>query len=156
MTTPELLTPDNVRWTGFCNLLIAALAGTGDDISDTDLMRGCDNTLKQSEQILRAMGGVDVDLTLDYFEDRGGYCDCEVLFNVENGHARPREACPDCGRTFGHKGRTSRIHNEDVDYAPMLPDDIWLQLARKDETLCEDCMLARARAARHYHRGALR
>jgi hypothetical protein len=74
MTTSELLTPDSIRWAGFWNLLIAALAGTGDDISDTDLMRGCDNTLKQSEQILRAMGGIDVELTLDYFEDCGGHC----------------------------------------------------------------------------------
>jgi hypothetical protein len=142
-----MLTPDSARWTEFCNSLIEALAPQvldGDKISDGDLMFGCDNTLKHSEQILRAMGGIDVDLTLDYFEDHGGFCDCEVPFNVERSHTRPPEQCPDCGRIFGRKGRTARLHTEDVHYAPLLRDEVWLQLARADEILCEDCMRARA------------
>ena len=41
--------------------------------------------------------------------------------------------CADC-----HK------NTDDVVLAPMLHDAVWLQLACKHETLCFDCMLARA------------
>lgn len=32
--------------------------------------------------ILKDMGGIDIAESLSYFEDRGGYCDCEIIFNV--------------------------------------------------------------------------
>ena len=43
---------------------------------------GCDHSLDKTEQILLSLPGVDVGGTLDYFLEMGGYCDCEVYFNV--------------------------------------------------------------------------
>ena len=35
-------------------------------------------------KILRAMDIEDIEGTISYFEDNSGYCDCEILFNVED------------------------------------------------------------------------
>ena len=32
--------------------------------------------------ILKEMGDIDIDASLRYFERHGGFCDCQVLFNV--------------------------------------------------------------------------
>jgi len=32
---------------------------------------------------MTAMGGIDIEKTLDYFKDHGGYCDCKNLLNVD-------------------------------------------------------------------------
>lgn len=37
-----------------------------------------------AEAILKAMGGFDVAASCAFFEEMGGYCDCEILFNVED------------------------------------------------------------------------
>lgn len=34
--------------------------------------------------IMKEMGDVDVEQSLDFFERNGGYCDCEIAFNVEH------------------------------------------------------------------------
>ena len=31
------------------------------------------------------MGDINIEATLAYFEDHGGYCDCEILMNVDPG-----------------------------------------------------------------------
>lgn len=47
---------------------------------------GCDaETLRWSTEILiyhRVFENVDLEKTLTSFQERGGYCDCEVLMNV--------------------------------------------------------------------------
>jgi Protein of unknown function (DUF2695) len=45
------------------------------------LRRGCDNKLTISERWLRG-GGHDVARVVRWLNEHGGYCDCEVLFNV--------------------------------------------------------------------------
>lgn len=35
--------------------------------------------------ILRSMDDVEVQASLEFFEAHGGYCDCEILFNVDGG-----------------------------------------------------------------------
>ncbi len=42
----------------------------------------CDHSFDTVEQILFSLPGVDVGGTLDFYMDNGGYCDCEILFNV--------------------------------------------------------------------------
>lgn len=43
----------------------------------------CDSkTLSHSSAILQTMGGFDVEKSLEFFRQHGGYCDCEVLMNV--------------------------------------------------------------------------
>jgi hypothetical protein len=32
--------------------------------------------------ILEKMGNIDIGASFDYFEEHGGYCDCEIVFNV--------------------------------------------------------------------------
>jgi hypothetical protein len=53
----------------------------------------CDSTLKRplAQKILKAMGDVDIPKTLLYCEDNGGYCDCEILFNVGAAHKARKE-----------------------------------------------------------------
>ena len=44
----------------------------------------CDGKLTFTRQILRArFPGVSIEKTIKYLQDRGGYCDCEVLMNVD-------------------------------------------------------------------------
>ena len=41
---------------------------------------------RYARKILAAMGGVDIEGSLTYFEMHGGYCDCEILLNVDPLH----------------------------------------------------------------------
>jgi hypothetical protein len=45
--------------------------------------RGCNHSLKLTEQILSNLDVKDVLSVLAWLEERGGYCDCEVMMNVE-------------------------------------------------------------------------
>ena len=45
--------------------------------------RGCDHSLKLTEQILVNLGVKDVLSVLAWLKEQGGYCDCEVMANVE-------------------------------------------------------------------------
>lgn len=42
----------------------------------------CEGDHKLSTAILEDIGNIDVTKSLSYFKDSGGYCDCEVIFNV--------------------------------------------------------------------------
>jgi len=50
----------------------------------------CEHTLNIASRLLRKMG-FDVESSLTYFRSRGGYCDCEVLFNVPRRRRRGRQ-----------------------------------------------------------------
>jgi hypothetical protein len=82
------MTPDNPRWDEF----IDCLAGPeGCDFRETDagpLIWTCDpsdRTRPHCRSIMQHMGlsRMAIGASLAYFEQRGGYCDCEVLFNVD-------------------------------------------------------------------------
>ena len=83
----ELMTPSNPRWEDFC----ARLAGEEGcnfhetrpgDISSVvwTCKGGTDKSMASA--ILKDMG-CDIEKSLDYFDEHGGYCDCEILFNVD-------------------------------------------------------------------------
>jgi hypothetical protein len=76
-----LMTPDHPRWREFCD----RLAGPdGCDFSEDRTWKCAGGTNKDfAAAILEDMGEVNVPLTLSYFESHGGYCDCEILFNVD-------------------------------------------------------------------------
>ena len=38
---------------------------------------------RYAEAVLTELGGIDIDGTLEFFRQHGGYCDCEILFNVD-------------------------------------------------------------------------
>jgi Protein of unknown function (DUF2695) len=45
---------------------------------------GCDHSHKQTEEFCR-MNGLDSDAVVSWANENGGHCDCEVLFNLEDG-----------------------------------------------------------------------
>ena len=67
----ELMTLDNPRWHEFTHELGSALTENR-----------CRNDLFQARRLLREME-VDVEASVMYLEKHGGFCDCEVLMNVD-------------------------------------------------------------------------
>ena len=43
----------------------------------------CQCTHDADIKILEQYEGIDVEKTIAYFEENGGYCDCEVIFNIQ-------------------------------------------------------------------------
>jgi hypothetical protein len=41
----------------------------------------CDHTLKETIFVLRFLY-LDVDKSIEFLEEHGGFCDCEVIYNV--------------------------------------------------------------------------
>lgn len=86
MTTP--MTPQHPRWDEFCERLEGP-EGCNFVEADNELKAAwtCDRSLARplATAILFAMGLTveDVAGSLEYFEAHGGYCDCEILFNVD-------------------------------------------------------------------------
>jgi hypothetical protein len=38
---------------------------------------------RYSKQVMNEMGNIDIPASLAFFKDHGGFCDCEILFNVD-------------------------------------------------------------------------
>lgn len=82
------MTPSNERWDEFyerlegeegCNFRYKI---EGDPNSTTwTCSSKADRPLATA--ILEKMGNIDIDKTMKYFDEHGGYCDCEILFNVD-------------------------------------------------------------------------
>jgi hypothetical protein len=68
-----VMTPRNPLWGEFARRLKKAIRADGCDAS----------SLQLSEAILAGMAGVDVERSVEFFRAHGGYCDCEVLSNVD-------------------------------------------------------------------------
>lgn len=55
-----------------------------DYLDEKDAVLMCDNTLKLTKQWIQENGLSDKeDDIVKYLENRGGFCDCEVIFNVQ-------------------------------------------------------------------------
>jgi hypothetical protein len=65
------MTTDNPRWEEFADRMLDA---TGN----------CQHNKAQATAILKEMGvrADDITASLAWFEERGGYCDCEIRLNV--------------------------------------------------------------------------
>jgi len=50
----------------------------------------CHNNLDGAVKVLNQMGSVDVSKSIQYLEANGGYCDCEIMFNIAVGGGRAR------------------------------------------------------------------
>jgi hypothetical protein len=80
------MTPDHPRWDEFCERLEGP-----DGCNFVDADNGvkatwrCNHDYYAASEILTAMGldAADVIWSLRYFAERGGHCDCEILFNVD-------------------------------------------------------------------------
>lgn len=79
------MTPSHPQWDGFCRRLGGdeGCNFTQSDPNNAASVRwACNHTHAISRRLLAAYPEVDVEQTLAYFRDNGGYCDCEILFNV--------------------------------------------------------------------------
>ncbi len=88
MTTPEILTPQSPRWREFIDGMTFMMTkgcaadewrcdGDGTGGSNLEFVHCYAKTM------MRNMGNVDVEGTLAYCKEHCGYCDCEILFNVD-------------------------------------------------------------------------
>jgi hypothetical protein len=53
------------------------------DHLDKEIESGCDHTLRLTTAFLQKRG-LDVERIIPWLREHGGYCDCEVLANVED------------------------------------------------------------------------
>lgn len=77
------MTREHPRWKEFC----ATLGGPGYCDFTEDGKWKCDSTTNRqfARKALAGMGfdEAGIEASLAYFETNGGYCDCEILFNVD-------------------------------------------------------------------------
>lgn len=75
----SVLTPDHRYWKALCTrlneMLIIYIEGKPHS--------KCQHNLRCTTKILKSLPGIDVEETLDLYMELGGFCDCEVLMNVE-------------------------------------------------------------------------
>lgn len=43
----------------------------------------CDHSHSYTKRTLRYFGQIDIEKSIEFLKSKGGYCDCEVMFNVE-------------------------------------------------------------------------
>jgi len=78
----DVMTPEHPQWDEFTEALGKALGGLPGRC-DGDRGEAGPNAHRHAKQILTKMRCIDIEQSLDFFEDNGGYCDCEILFNVD-------------------------------------------------------------------------
>jgi hypothetical protein len=54
------------------------------DYLDERLAEGCDHTVTMTLDFLKEKEIKNIDKVVEWLNDKGGYCDCEVLANVED------------------------------------------------------------------------
>jgi len=84
--TTAIMTPQHARWDEFCERLEGPERCNFRKVNGESRWTckgGTDKTL--ATKILKTMGFTDplIESSLDYFEEHGGMCDCEILFNVD-------------------------------------------------------------------------
>jgi Protein of unknown function (DUF2695) len=81
-TMPEVLTPENPRWEQFTAAMLDSMKSM--ELCDGDARQAePDKVHRHAKAVMTAMGDIDIAATLAFFEAHGGYCDCEILLNVD-------------------------------------------------------------------------
>jgi len=80
----EIMNPEHPRWDEFCERLEGP---EGCDFKKDELGKvswRCFGRYdkRYAKKIMREMKGIDIAKTVEYFNQLGGHCDCEILFNV--------------------------------------------------------------------------
>ena len=79
------ITPGHPHWQSF----IERLSGPEgchfreDEIGDLTWYCGGGQEKSKAAAILKTMPDIDVEGSLAYFDQHGGHCDCEIVFNVD-------------------------------------------------------------------------
>jgi len=79
----EILTTASPRWDEFVDALVEATRVPGPSQSllcDGD--RG-EQRYRYAKAVMRKLGKIDIEKSIAFFQSHGGYCDCEILFNVD-------------------------------------------------------------------------
>lgn len=68
-----IMSPDHPQWDEFIKRL-----------ENSDAMRKCSAKTDKTyaRNILKTMSNIDIESSMSFFESRGGFCDCEILYNV--------------------------------------------------------------------------
>ena len=82
-TRSRVMAPNNNRWDEFIEILGGPTGCNFHKNASGHITWNCDASRNRpiARNILEEMG-MDVEQSLLYFEEHGGYCDCEILFNV--------------------------------------------------------------------------
>lgn len=81
----EVMTPHSKRWKKFYNTLSGKDGCNFTRDSKGEIHWKCDSKDRSrplATKIMTKMGNIDIPKTLQYFDNHGGYCDCEIMFNV--------------------------------------------------------------------------
>ena len=70
MNSGSIMQPQHPRWTEFLTRL--------------DAVPRCTRTTENARTILAGMPELDVDRSLCALRELGGYCDCAILYDVDN------------------------------------------------------------------------
>lgn len=84
MSKPFVMTPEHPKWKKFYARLSGPKACDFRDRRDGGWSWKCKGGARRplARQILKDMGA-DVAASIDFFDQRGGHCDCEIIFNVD-------------------------------------------------------------------------
>jgi hypothetical protein len=110
----QVMTPDHPYWDTFLRRLEGPegcnFQGEYDDEDNLipesvewECAGGKDKS--KASAILKTVQDIDVSASLAFFEQYGGYCDCEIVFNVETGYrSRNKKGNPSYVREAGTNG----------------------------------------------------
>lgn len=92
MKQPNIMTVEHPVWKDFVRLLGEILG-----------LDGCDGaTLSHARSVLKQFyPQVDLDASLKYFQNNGGFCDCEIFLNIDPDCKVFKEPSLDLGGTNG-------------------------------------------------------
>lgn len=84
MSKPAAMTPKHPKWTEFAALMEGPQGCNfrKDDKGETTWDCNAKQERPIARRLLAGFDGVDVEKSLAYFDMHGGYCDCEIAFNV--------------------------------------------------------------------------
>lgn len=75
----QTMTPEHPQWNDFCD----RLGGDEGCTFTEDLKWKCHHDYRFATKILDSIDGINTEQSIAYFRENGGYCDCEILFNVD-------------------------------------------------------------------------
>lgn len=131
----DILTVDHHRWDEFAGILEGpdCCDFRKDEKGETRWKCAGGKDKSMAEEVLRDMGGFNIPRTFEHFDRHGGYCDCEILFNVAKLESRQRQKavvsiavkagfegpkCPACGNYLHDRMDFDSVANVVLD-----PDD---------------------------------
>jgi hypothetical protein len=84
MNKKQIMTPKHPLWKQFINRLAGPEGCNFQQDKGGSWSWKCKggNDKSFATAILKTMDNIDIESSLEYFESKGGYCDCEILFNI--------------------------------------------------------------------------